>query len=140
MKQLLPFALVKREYVKTGTAFGDAVSYIYMGKCVGFDELFEKWKKWEAEYAKRGYRTIPLDDFIAYGGGYVAKLEGIGVKRQVGEEAVLHAERYEQRYQGKEKTLVDTPNVMIMETDSLDKKKKIKTPMVSGTYELPTTK
>ena len=49
MRRLLPDRLVEWLYVRAGIAFGDATSYIYMGKCVGFDRMFKKWKKWEAE-------------------------------------------------------------------------------------------
>lgn len=86
---------VEKRYTEAGRIFGDAVSYIYMGECVGFDGLLSKWAKWEVEYAKRGYRTLPVDDF------YGMSLEDLGVKRAKGEEPILHAEIYRVVYLGK---------------------------------------
>ena len=91
---------VEKHYVKAGAIFGDAVSYIYMGECVGFEKLLAKWAKWEAEYVKRGYRTLPVDDFVSYG-GYGAPLKDLGVKRTDGEEPVFHAKIYREVYLGR---------------------------------------
>lgn len=84
---------LEKRYVKAGDLFGDTVSYIYMGKCVGFDQLLKKWAKLEKEYAKRGYKTLSLASFVAYG-GYGVELKGLGVKREKDEEPILHAEIY----------------------------------------------
>ena len=92
-KRFLTDKQVEKRYVKAGAIFGDAVSYIYMGECVGFDKLLAKWEKWEAEYTKRGYRTLPLYDFVAYG-GYGTSLKGLGEKYAEHEDVVLHAKIY----------------------------------------------
>ncbi len=88
---------VEKYYVKAGADFGDAVSYIYMGECIGFRGMLRRWTWWEKEYSHRGYRTISIDDFIGYG-GYGKELSGLGVKLKQGEKAVLHAEIYKDRF------------------------------------------
>ena len=84
---------VEKRYVEAGRIFGDAVSDLYMGEGTAFADLLAKWEKWEAEYAKRGYRTLRVNDFVAYG-GYQIPLKDLGTKREEGEEAVFHAEIY----------------------------------------------
>jgi len=91
---------IKTRYAEAGRIFGDAVSYIYMGECVGFDRMLANWEKLEAEYAKRGYRTLLVDDFVAYG-GYGTPLKDLGVRRAEGEEPVFHAKIYREDYLGK---------------------------------------
>lgn len=134
---LLPDKMVEKKYIKAGAAFGDAVSYIYMGRCVGFEKLFENWRKWEAEYARRGYHTVSLDDFIEYG-GYGKTIKKLGIKRQQDEKPVFHAEIYRQKYLGKEEALVDRPTVTEVEVKT-KKGERVKRPVFSGCYELPTT-
>jgi len=124
----MPDWLVKKRYVKWGSIFGDAISYIYMGECVGFETLLVKWEKWEAEYAKRGYRTLPIGDFVGYG-GYGMPLTDLGTKRQEGEAPVFHAKIYRQAYLGKIK-----PAVNLLELFKPDAK------VQTGTYFLPSTK
>ena len=87
---------VEENYVEAGAEFGDACSYDYMGKCHGFDAFFLDWARWEIEYSKRGYRTIPLNDFIAYG-GYGVPLRSLGVKRKAKEQIILYAVLYQQK-------------------------------------------
>ena len=59
---------VEARYVRAGGRFGDAVSYVYMGECIGFKRMLHAWARWEKEYARRGYRTLSLDTFEEYGG------------------------------------------------------------------------
>lgn len=114
---------VEKRYVRAGAVFGDAVSYLYMGVCVGFIRRFKTWARWEKEYASRGFRTVSIDAFIEHG-GYGKNLSGIGKKREGGEEPIFHAERYRKEYLGK---ILPTPNLF-----QLDKPR-------TGTYYLPTT-
>lgn len=97
--KILPTSLVVKMYVESGTDFGDAVSYLYMGECIGFKGLFNKWAFWEREYARRGYATIDLDSFVD-AGGWGKELPSLRVLRD-GKEAVLHAEIYRERFLGK---------------------------------------
>jgi hypothetical protein len=90
-EQFLTDEAVQRLYAKAGGDFGDAYGYMPKGSPVCGGEFFAEWKKWEAEYARRGYRTLPLQAFIRYG-HYGEKLTGLGVKRAPGEEAILWAE------------------------------------------------
>lgn len=39
MKSWLPNSVVEKRYARAGATFGDAVSYLYMDQCVGFEEL-----------------------------------------------------------------------------------------------------
>lgn len=97
---------VEKRYANSGCVFGDAVSYLAFGECEGFESMLQKWANWEREYANRGYRTLPIDDFIA-AGGYGKELIAIGTKRLPGEQAVFHAEIYRTKFLGKIPPQVD---------------------------------
>jgi len=88
---------VEVNYVEAGTEFGDAISYSYMGKCKGFEEMFANWAKWELEYSVRGYKTISIDDFIGYG-GYKKLFNGLGTKRKPGDKIILYADIYRKNF------------------------------------------
>lgn len=90
-------ASVWEGYVAAGKQFGDALSYGYMGTPLYHDQMLAQWQRWEAEYAKRGYRTISLDAFIEWGGWGKAPTD-LGVRRKPGEAAKLHAEIYRKKY------------------------------------------
>jgi hypothetical protein len=82
---------VKAKYRQAGADFGDAISYIYMGECIGFVEMSQEWAKWERQYAALGYRTISLDRFTEYG-GYGKPLDDVWeVKREDAEPPIFHA-------------------------------------------------
>jgi hypothetical protein len=97
------YAIVRREwvveqYVRSGAVFGEALSYLYMGECVGFHSMKERWAKLERLYAELGYRTIPLEDFLEYG-GYGKRIDHlVRVYRADGERAVLHSVTFQDRY------------------------------------------
>jgi len=86
-------AFVEKRYVDAGLAFGDLLSYSYMGAGSGYERLLSRWEFWEAVYAERGFRTIPLDAFID-AGGYGAPLPPYGIRRPSGENAVRHAKNF----------------------------------------------
>lgn len=97
-----PRSIVKleRNYVSAGAEFGDAVSYLYMGECVGFEDLLDNWDTWENRYADLGYRTVSLDDFVRLG-GYGSTIDHLlGHKRASGEPARHHARIYRQTFLG----------------------------------------
>lgn len=91
---------VVQKYVDTGAEFGDAVSMIYMGECIGFEDLLKRWEDAERAYASLGYRTVSLDDFISYG-GYGEEITALQVARDEGEEPVYHATYYREHFLGK---------------------------------------
>lgn len=94
-------------YKDAGGVFGSAVSYLYMGECIGFERLLEHWRFWEHEYAQRGYHTLSVDDLVDYG-GYGKDIEAkLLVRREEGEDPVYHANIYRQRHLGKVKPVVD---------------------------------
>lgn len=128
LARLLSDAEIEKRYLKAGTEFGDAVSYLYMGECVGFRSLFKRWQRWEALYAQRGYRTLPIDCFCAWG-GYGVPLVNFGVRRMEGEQKVLHASLYEHTYLGKIRPALNVARLM-SGTDGAEE----------GTYTLPSTK
>lgn len=107
-KRFLTDRQVEKRYANSGCVFGDAVSYLFIGECENFESMLRKWADWEHEYALRGYRTLPIDDFIA-AGGYGKKLSKIGEKRMLGEQAVFHAEIYRTKFLGKVPAQVDIP-------------------------------
>ncbi len=104
--QLLTDKQVQTFYVNAGKNFGDAVSYIFLEECLGFDAMHTSWAEWEREYAHRGFRTISVDDFIA-AGGYGRDISPlVGVKREEGEIPILHAKLYEDYFLGKIKPAI----------------------------------
>ena len=125
-ERLFSDSFILKRYKKAGLAFGDMVSYLYMGECVGFPEALKRLKKWEAECARRGYRTISIDSFVE-SGGYGNPLEGLGARRAEGEDPIFHAQVYEDRFYGKVEPQVDLQKLL---NDGVSQ---------SGTYELPST-
>ena len=126
---------IEKHYAKAGRIFGDAVSYIYMGECVGFDSMLAKWEKLEAEYAKRGYRTLPVDDFVAYG-GYGTPLKDLGVRRAESEEPVFHAKIYREVYLGRIRPTVNLSELMRPAEPNEPPESRAQV----GTYFVPSTK
>lgn len=89
--------MLEKRYVNAGIAVGNAVKISHTNKikCVGFDKLFKRWKRLEAEYAKRGYRTISLVDFMEFG-RRITKIDTLfHIWRHQNEDAILHAVMYE---------------------------------------------
>jgi len=103
---------IQKRYIQAGASFGDAVSYLFMGECRGFEELFNYWADLEQKYADRGYRTISLDRFIELGGYGNPIGEVIGKKREKGEEPIFHAQIYKKEFLGKIKPAVDLNQMM----------------------------
>lgn len=119
---------VEKRYLSSGASFGDAVSYIYMGQCVGFESMLDDWAEWEKEYSTRGYKTISIDDFLSFG-GYGKSIDHLlGKKRKRNEKPILHAEIYRELYLGKIKPAVNLKKMM------KDGKSQL------GNYIVPTTK
>ena len=139
LKRFMTDKQVERCYVKAGAVFGDAVSYIYMGECVGFTDLLAKWEKWEAEYAKRGYRTLPVDDFVDHG-GYGMPFKDLGAKRTKGEKPVFHAKIYRELYLGKIQPAINLSELMKPTVPVRDSAEPSKPREQVGTYFVPSTK
>lgn len=94
-------------YLLNGAMFGDAVSYIYMGECIGFEDLLTKWETCEVAYANLGFRTLSLDDFVDHG-GYGKDIEPLlRVPRKEGEAPVFHARYYREHFLGKSVPAID---------------------------------
>lgn len=94
--------MVEDSYLEAGAEFGDAVSHIYMGECIGFPGMLEKWESWEREYSALGYRTLSIDDFVSIGGwGKDPEELGFGEMRRDGEKPIFHARYYREHYLGK---------------------------------------
>lgn len=130
-KLVLPFLtnhFVQKRYSNAGKRFGDDVSYApAMGECIGFESDLNKWANWENEYANRGYKTVSLDQFIQ-AGGYGKPIDNLlGVKRNEGENPILHAEIYRNVFLGRINTAIDFDKLM---TDGQ---------IQSGEYTLPST-
>ena len=120
---------VEKRYVSAGAQFGDAVSYLYMGECIGFESMLNRLEDWEQEYVNRGYRTVSIDDFIEFG-GYGTSIDNfLGVKLEANEDPIFHANIYRNNYLGNVVPAVDLDGM-------LNKKKSPQ----SGTYILPSTK
>lgn len=82
------------EYIEAGGRFGLAMSDVFMlGEETAFEDLLSAWEMHEKEYARRGYRTIPLDEFVDLGGFRIA-LKTLGQFRDKHEEPVFHAQAH----------------------------------------------
>lgn len=110
VRAILNEEIVER-YVLTGTQFGDALSYIYMGECVGFDDLLKAYEEAEAAYVGLGFRTLSVDDFTD-AGGWGMELRGLRVPRDVDEEPILHAKYYRAHYLGRARPVIDFDRMM----------------------------
>lgn len=138
-------AIIRREYiveqyVRSGAVFGEALSHLYMGECIGFHGMKERWAKLERSYAGLGYRTIRLEDFVEYGGYGKAIDHLVRIKRAGGEEPVLHADTFHQRYQQGMLPDLDVPHQgePTMRTCDTDPKNNKKPPGCDGkTCRLP---
>ena len=94
LKQFLSDSFVQKAYVSAGADLGDAISYgLDIFPCDGraVSSLVNKLKKWETEYSKRGFRTIPISRFVDFGGYDISLDDVIGKKRESGENPILHA-------------------------------------------------
>lgn len=112
ISKLLSDEAVEEKYLKAGPQFGAAVSYIYMGECVGFKQMLGRWQRWEDAYASRGYRTLSLDAFVKHG-GYGESIEPLlGQKRKDNEEPVYHAGIYRDNFLGKIQPVIDVGKMM----------------------------
>jgi hypothetical protein len=127
LRKLLPDSSVETHYVRAGADFGDAVSSLFMGECIGFEKLLTRWGGWENEYARRGFRTVSIDRFVELG-GYERSIDALLGRRRVdGEEPIFHAKIYSERFLGKVRPVVDIGKMM---ADGQPQ---------SGTYTLPST-
>lgn len=90
-EKLMTDKQIERRYLEAGRIFGATVNYGCVANEAKFLDLFTRWKTLEAEYARRGYRTISLGELVCYGGyGLVPK--NTGEKRSENESAILYAE------------------------------------------------
>ena len=126
LSKFLPDFFVEKKYIRAGSAFGDAVSYLYIGECRGFEKLLDNWDFYEKEYSRRGYRTVSLDSFVELGGYGKNIADLLRNKRSEDEEAVFHAKIYRDKFLGRVKPVVD-----------IDKMKE--EGFQAGTYYLPST-
>lgn len=86
-------SLIKCEYVLTGWDFATAVSQITMGETRNIITLLTAWECAEKRYSDRGFRTVPLDDFVKYATLGIP-LRGVGDLREPEEIVILHAPYY----------------------------------------------
>lgn len=86
-------ALIIREYVLTGWDFATEVSQVTVQEKRSKGTLLLAWEIAEKRYSDRGFRTIPLDDFVKYATLGVS-LRGVGFRREEEEMVILHAPYY----------------------------------------------
>jgi hypothetical protein len=96
-----PTNVVTSFYADTGIEFGEMVNRPNTGKYLDFETVLKRLEIWETQYARRGFRTISIDDFErAEGQG--EDISGLlGVQREDGEDAVLHVKLYREHFLGK---------------------------------------
>lgn len=85
-------------YVTAGAMMGDAVGMIFMGECIGFGDMLDRWEETEKAYAELGFRTLSIDEFVEFGykGHDIEHL--FRVPRKVGEQSALHAAYYRENF------------------------------------------
>lgn len=94
------------EYRHFATAFGDALSYGYLGEAniqvksgrwLNEKECWNELDRLEVEYATLGYRIIDINDWIGYG-GYGKNIKDLWlVKRESNERPVFTKELIERQ-------------------------------------------
>lgn len=89
------------EYVRSGLEFGEAVSYLHLGECDGFEGMLAAWERAEQSYASQGFRTLSLDAFVDAAAREDQPLVGLFDRLEAGEEPVLHAPYYREHFLGK---------------------------------------
>lgn len=120
---------IERKYVNAGANFGYVVSFLALGECNGFESMLDRWSDWETEYAKKGYRTVSVDDFIQFGGYSISIDHLIGKKRKPNESPVFHAQIYRENYLGRMPLEINLKTLMNGDN-----------PIQSGLFVPPTTK
>jgi hypothetical protein len=98
---------VTAEYIRAGNIFGLSVSDVgSMGEHLAFEDDLDAFERAEEAYAAKGFRTLPIDDFVA-SGGWGHPLRGLSVRREPGEPAVYHGRYYRDHYLGRVSPAVD---------------------------------
>jgi hypothetical protein len=82
---------VIHRYRNAATAYGEADSFWFMGKCVGFDRMERRWRKTEQAFVAAGFRPLPLDTWVAHGGYGVPLPASFPQRLAPGEVPVLYA-------------------------------------------------
>jgi hypothetical protein len=103
-------------YVRSGLEFGEAVSYLHLGECDGFEELLNAWEDAERAYVEAGFRSLPIDTFISAVVETDKPLEGLFQRRDEGEEGVFHAPYYRENFLGQVVPAVDLDTYLRAET------------------------
>jgi len=86
-------AFITRAYVLAGWEFAECISETLVTPRRDLDEVLRSYEEVEQLYADRGFRTLPIDDFVRHA-SWGEPLRGVGLKRPKGEGAVLHARAY----------------------------------------------
>lgn len=84
---------IVRAYVLASCEFADRVLNADLYPKAQVETALYAWELAEREYAERGFRTLPLPDFIDHV-AWAVPLPGVGVRREEGEPLVLHAHYY----------------------------------------------
>lgn len=103
--RLLPRKQLFKRYLDAGSDFGFAVSYLYMGESVDFEERLDRWAFWEQEYLRRGFQVVSLDKFVKAGGYDEDISQYLGIRN--GDKFVAHATIYREKYLGKVAPVID---------------------------------
>ena len=73
LKQRMHDYVVSR-YEVAGLTWGDAASYLYVGRPIGFDNMIHSLVYWEKKYTALGYCAITPDMWVK-AGGYGASIK-----------------------------------------------------------------
>jgi hypothetical protein len=90
-KRLLTNCFVIKRNLSAESQIGYALSYMMNREFIESEGLLKRWDVWEAEYARRGFRTISLERFVQLGGYNQPVNDVLGLKRNSDEDTILHA-------------------------------------------------
>ncbi len=89
-KQGITDSKVQENYLTAGESFGTLIYLRPEGEQERFNEHLDEYVRWEKIYSDRGYKTVPLLQFVQ--GNNVTGL--LGKRRNPGEDPILHGENY----------------------------------------------
>jgi hypothetical protein len=102
-----------RQYVRSACHFAELISEVILTSHVDTMAALLAWESAEEDYVDRGFRSIPLSEFIDHV-SWATALRNVGVKRSKGEGPMLHA-RYYRTYVLKKKGLQDLHTLLAYE-------------------------
>lgn len=84
---------VKNAYFNAGYLLADALDFAIKGRTYNYKIELENFAFWEKTYANRGYKTIPLENFISLHEG--KSIDHLLMQKRENEDIILYGQNYE---------------------------------------------